>query len=427
MREELSQSTPLQRSLAWALRAALIGAITGPLIALLALLINKATAIRVANPWLIFTIPLGGVLTTHLFLTLGPHLQEGTIRIMSVINRSGKEREAEPAYTEYVADPERRVSTKLAPLLYLTSFITHLVGASGGKEGVGVQIGSSLGSYIGEAESRIRGRSFSVEHQGIYLIAGAASGFAALFNAPVAGVLFGLQFSNPRMTRTDAFLPALIAAYVATLTSQLLHIHTIETIASAPFIFSFVNLGYLVAAAAAFGLLSRLFCSLIYHVRSFARTRFANPYLRSLITTTVLLGSSLFIYALTGSFAYNGLSTDLIARAGLGETSAWAPLFKLILTLLTIASGFIGGEVVPILVIGSTSGALFASLFGLPASTFAMFGAVGMLSGATKLPLACFALGLELFGYGDPVSLFFLCACSYFISGPASIYAKKTR
>jgi len=45
-----------------------------------------------------------------------------------------------------------------------------------------------------------------------------------------------------------------------------------------------------------------------------------------------------------------------------------------------------------------------------------------MLSGATKLPLACFALGLELYGYTNPTMLFFVCAVSYFISGPASIY-----
>ena len=80
-------------------------------------------------------------------------------------------------------------------------------------------------------------------------------------------------------------------------------------------------------------------------------------------------------------------------------------------------------RVVPVLVIGSTSGALLASLLGSPAATlFSMMGAMGMLSGATKLPLACFALGLELYGFSNPSLLFFVCAVSYFISGPASIY-----
>lgn len=288
-----------------------------------------------------------------------------------------------------------------------------------------MQIGSSLASYLGEAESRIRRRPFSVHQQGIWLIAGAASGFAALFGAPVAGVLFGLQFSNPRVNRTDAFLPALVAAYTATLVSQALHIKTIVTVAAQPMPFTLHTVLPLLCASLFFGLFSRLFCWSIHRVRRAVTSLTENAYLRSLFTSSLLLAASLAIYLSVGSFEYNGLSTHLIADAGGGTSNQWAPLFKFILTILTIASGFIGGEVVPILVIGSTAGSLLASLFGLPVATFAMLGAVGMLSGSTKLPLACFALALELFGFANPGTVFFVCAVSYFISGPASIYLRR--
>ncbi len=418
----------IKKAAAWTIRALIVGLITGVVITLLAAMIKAATETRQANEWLIFAIPVGALLTTYLFYSLGPQLQQGTIRIMSLITKS--EDEADQArlrsYTENVADEERPISTTLAPLLLITTFITHLVGASGGKEGVGVQVGSSLASYVGEAESRLRKRSFDLHIQGVYLMTGAAAGFAALFNAPVAGVLFGLQFSNPRINRIDAFLPALVASYTATMVSQALHISVIETVACPSLPFTLPILLQLLLVSILFGLISRLFCILTHQVRRITARLTANPYLRSLFTSSLLLAASLLIYLLHGNFEFNGLSAHLIKEAALGTTTALSPLYKFVLTILTIASGFIGGEVVPLLVIGATTGSLVATTFGLSTATFAMLGAVGMLSGATKLPLACFALGLELFGFSSPTMLFFVCAVSYFISGPASIYKSSS-
>lgn len=414
----------IKKTAAWTIRALFVGAVTAPAITLLAAMIGLASRLRHDNPWIILLIPIGAVATTFLFSTLGTHLQQGSLRIMSLISKSEGEREGTTllSFTEDVANQERPISTRLAPLLLATTFITHLVGASGGKEGVGVQIGSSLASYLGEAESRLRRRVFSLPYQGIYLISGAAAGFAALFNAPAAGVLFGLQFSNPHINRIDAFLPAMVAAYSATLISQALHIPIIETVPAQALPFTLHTLALLLFVAILFGLLSRLFCTLIHRIRSITAALTPNAYLRTLFSSTLLLAASLAIYLVVGSFEFNGLSTHLIKEAGLGESGALAPLFKFVLTILTIASGFIGGEVVPILVIGSTTGALLASALGSSAATLSMMGAVGMLSGATKLPLACFALGLELYGYSSPSMLFLVCAVSYFISGPASIY-----
>ena len=92
------------------------------------------------------------------------------------------------------------------------------------------------------------------------------------------------------------------------------------------------------------------------------------------------------------------------------------------LVFLSISAGFTGGEVVPLLVTGGTFGYSFASVLGLDASAFAVLGAIGMLSGGSNLPLACFALGLELFGYSEPILLFLAVAFSFIASGRESIY-----
>ena len=301
----------IKKTAAWTIRALLVGLVTAPAITLLAAMIGAASRMRHEHPWIILLIPIGAVATTYLFAALGPHLQQGSLRIMSLISKSEAEMDGSLtlSFTGDVASEETPVSTRLAPLLLATTFITHLVWASGGKEGVGVQIGSSLASYLGEAESRLRKRTFPLHHQGVYLISWAAAGFAALFNAPVAGVLFGLQFSNPRVNRIDAFLPALVAAYSATMLSQALHIPIIETIASEALPFTVHTLLILLLVAAIFGLLSRLFCTLIHQVRHLNARLTGNPYLRALFTLTILLGPSPAIYLAVGSFEFNGLST----------------------------------------------------------------------------------------------------------------------
>ena len=110
----------IKKAAAWTIRALIVGLITGVVITLLAAMIKAATETRQANEWLIFAIPVGALLTTYLFYSLGPQLQQGTIRIMSLITKS--EDEADQArlrsYTENVADEERPISTTLAPLLW---------------------------------------------------------------------------------------------------------------------------------------------------------------------------------------------------------------------------------------------------------------------------------------------------------------------
>jgi H+/Cl- antiporter ClcA len=84
-----------------------------------------------------------------------------------------------------------------------------------------------------------------------------------------------------------------------------------------------------------------------------------------------------------------------------------------------------GGEVVPLLVCGGTLGAVLAGMVGLPPSVLASYGAVATLSGATKLPVVCFALGMEFFGATNTALLFLACSIGYLTSGSLGIYEKQ--
>ena len=81
----------------------------------------------------------------------------------------------------------------------------------------------------------------------------------------------------------------------------------------------------------------------------------------------------------------------------------------------------------PLLVTGGTFGYVLASVLSLPTPAFTALGAIGMLSGGTNLPLVCFALGLELFGYTEPVLLFVTVAVAFMASGTKSIYQHQRK
>ena len=140
-----------------------------------------------------------------------------------------------------------------------------------------------------------------------------------------------------------------------------------------------------------------------------------------LVSSCLALALSIALYPLFGGFPLNGLSAGLI-----GKQVAWyVPFLKMILTVLCMAGGFVGGEVVPVLVLGSTFGSLFQPFLAIPHSALISFASMGMLSAATKLPFVCAMLGMELFGFANPALLFYVCLISYASSGTMGIYARQ--
>ena len=100
-------------------------------------------------------------------------------------------------------------------------------------------------------------------------------------------------------------------------------------------------------------------------------------------------------------------------------------IIKLVMVLLSLAAGFQGGEVVPLLVLGATFTSSLASLFNLDASAYSILGAIGFLSAGIKLPFVTFALGMELFGYSEPALLFLMTSIALIASGKTGIYSHQ--
>lgn len=400
-----------------AIRGLLTGVVSAPLIAIFANTIALAGEINQKNPSISLMLPLGALLIAFIYKTFGDKYKKATIYAIDEIHKSEEDR------TNLAAsqNSDDMISPFMGVCGYFTATLSHLLGASVGKEGVGVQIGLSVGNLISRIEHGLCRRIQNGEPY--YLMAGASAAFAALFGSPISGVLFGLQFASPAITRLDAMMPCTIAAFTSVFLSKQLGIHILDIPSFDVLPLSPVNFLVAFLVAIIIGLFARYFC---YSLRKFteinSRLAKGNRYIASLIPSCAVLLLITIHYFVKGNFNYNGLSANLMYSAISGNIDVYTFILKALLVFLSIAAGFIGGEVVPLLVTGSALGYAIAVLFKLPIPAFAALGAVGMLSGGTNLPLVCFALGLELFDYSEPAILFMFVVTSYIVSGNEGIY-----
>lgn len=404
----------------WIVRAIVLGVCVGWAMWLLTSLVLKATILRQHHAWLVLLLPLGALAIHALYQWLGPYLKTGTALVIQMIN-DGISGAAH-------AEDTKHISPKLAPLILVATFLSHLTGASTGKEGSGVQIGCSIGNYLSHVEDLLlpkRWETHDATTSGVWLICGAGAAFGALFNAPVAGMLFGLQFSAPGVNRTDAFIPCVVATFTSCLFShRIMHTVTLAPPEAALVSPSPLLLVQLALLALLMGLVCQAFLFLAKAWKGWLGRRFSHKAQEELCSSLLALALSLACWPLLGGFSCNGLSADLI-----GAQAPWYTLpIKMALTILSMGAGFVGGEVVPTMVLGSLSASLLAPLFsGIPFSALAMFGACGMLSAATKLPFVCAMLSLELFGWANPALSFYVCIIAFACGGKGGIYPMQQR
>ncbi len=167
--------------------------------------------------------------------------------------------------------------------------------------------------------------------------------------------------------------------------------------------------------------LALLFCTVLRIAHGGARRLIPNAALRIVVVGLLLVGLSLCC----PSGDYNGAGADVIARAVGGDARPEAFALKLVFTALTLAAGYRGGEIVPVFFLGSTFGAAFGGLLGLPPGFAASLGMMSCFCAATKTPLASFLMALELFSGAGALWFLPVCALSFFASGRNGLYGES--
>lgn len=383
--------------LRWFLLSSISGVAVGVVISFFLKSLQWATDTRESNPWLLYMLPIGGAFVSYLYSKYGKDSAKGNNLIIERINEG-----------------EGRIPFRMAPLVFFGTFITHLFGGSAGREGTGVQIGSSVSSKIGEL-LRLKGMDYT-----ILIISGVSSGFGVVFGTPIAGTVFGLEVTTLGKMRYEAIIPCFISSYIGCFIAELFKVQH-----------SHYNMGVslngvdvffkVILCAVLFGLTSKLFAELTHTLKKFFATKIPNTSLKSFIGGIIII----IMVLILGTRIYLGLSLDLLSNAFNQPVPKGAFIIKLFLTSLTLAVGFQGGEVTPLFVIGATLGNLLSGIVGLPIEFLAGLGMIGVFAGATKTPIASFVMGIELFGSANIGFVFIACVISYVFAGKSGIYTSQ--
>jgi H+/Cl- antiporter ClcA len=384
----------------WIVLGAVVGALAGGASAGFLVTLDWATNTREAHPWLLFLLPAAGFLVGLAYHYGGGESARGNNLIIDEIH-----------------EPQAWIPRRMAPLVYVGTILTHLFGGSAGREGTAIQMSGSL------TDGFSRLIRLAPDERRLLLIAAIAGGFGAVFGVPIAGFVFGLEVQAVGRLRYDAIVPALTAPIVGDLVVRALGVHHTPTPHFAAISIGAVLLAKVALAGLVFGLTAALFSELTHGLkRGFAALVAWSP-------ARPLIGG-LLIVALTyavGSRDYLGLSVPLITRSLAGGVGviAFAFALKLLFTSVTLGSGFQGGEVTPLFVIGATLGASLGHLLGVPIALMAALGFVAVFAGAANTPLACTIMGVELFGAAPVVLLAVACVVSYVFSSHRGIYGSQ--
>lgn len=344
------------------------------------------------SPWgpLVILVPvLGGIAVTFLVTRFAPEARgHGVPEVMDAIYYKGG-----------VIRPVVAVVKSLASATSIGS------GAAVGREGPIIQIGSALGSTVGQIVRMPPGQRIML------VAAGAGAGIAATFNTPIGGVLFAIEMMMPEVSALT-FLPVAIATGMATFIGRFFFgpqpafsvpdlAPLVVDASSALALLLYALLGAVTGVAAA-GFIRGL------HLFEDGFQAIRNPYLRH-GSGMLLLG--ILIYALQrlfGHYYVSGVGYSTIQAILLGNlslASLLALLFacKLVATSLSLGSGASGGIFSPSLFMGATIGGAFGAALAalhLPVAidvpSFAMVGMGAMVGGGTGAVMTAVAMIFEM-------------------------------
>jgi len=395
----IKNSTHVSKSfMKWVFYGILVGIFCGIASAIFLHSLEYVTKTRESSSWIILFLPIGGVFTAYLYKKVGKNSSRGNNLILEEIQDKGEE-----------------IPKRMGVLVLVSTLISHLFGASVGREGTAVQMGGSISEAIGKL--------FKVNQRDrrILLMSGISGGFGSVFGTPLAGTIFGMEVSSVGAIKYEALIPCFVASFVGDIVTKSLRVtHTKYSIDLVPNI-SFIVLCKVIFASMLFGLVAIIFSEMIHFFkRNFAKY-VKNIYYRPIIGGVIVIVLTLIVK----TNIYNGIGTETIKDSFVTSVPSLAFLGKIIFTSISLGSGFQGGEVTPLFYAGSTFGNFLAPLLNLPIGFLAALGLIGVFAGASNAPIACFILGVEMFGSEGIIFFFISSIISYMFSGHHGIYTSQ--
>ena len=382
----------------WIIIAGLTGLIGGLIGSLFSISVACANTWSREISWLIYLLPIGGVLIVTLYKACRLQNDPGTNCVIESIRS------------------KNFVPGAMSPLIFISTFITHLLGGSAGREGVALQLGGSLGSQVG--------RLLRLDEKDMHLaiLCGMSGLFSSLFCTPIAAAFFALEVISVGVTYYSALVPCLMSSITSYFIAMCMGVQ--------PFRFNMAQLApglniisilQVVALSAACAVVSIVFCVAMRRSSVLMKGFFKNEYIRIIVGAVGIIILTLMV----GTRDYNGAGSNIISDALSGHARPGAFLFKILFTAVTISSGFKGGEIVPTLFIGSTFGCVLGGLLGMDPAFGAAVGLISLFCGVINCPITSIILSVEIFGAEGFVLFAIASSVSYMLSGYYGLYSSQ--
>ncbi|HWP52409.1 MAG TPA: chloride channel protein [Clostridia bacterium] len=374
----------------------IVGLAVGTVTTVFGHLLLAVTNYRDTNEWIIWFLPFAGLLIVFFYNTTDTKVPRGTNLVIEAVRS------------------EDHIPAKMAPLIFVSTVVTHMFGGSAGREGAALQLGGSIGQLIGDV---FKTRE-SKKH--ILVMCGMSAAFSALFGTPVAAAVFALELANIGTMCYSALVPCTVSSIIAFSIAQYSGLGAERFyIKEIPFSVAETT-GVIILSILCAGL-SILFCLMLKRTAFLAQRFLPNQYLRIFVGgLLVILMTYIF-----NTHDYLGSGMNIIEEALLGTAKPEAFILKLAFTAVTLSFGFKGGEIVPTLFVGATFGCAISGLLGLEPASAAAIAMIAMFCGVTNCPLTALLLACEVFGFVSPSMFLLSVAVSYMLSGYYSLYSSQ--
>lgn len=384
--------------LRWGIFSSIVGVVVGGFSTLFAYCLRVVTQVRGENPWLILLLPIAGVVIVFLYGLFHYKNDKGTNLVLSTIHA------------------EAELPFKMAPLIFISTIITHLFGGSAGREGAALQLGGSIGNQLG------RWFRFDEKDRRIVVMCGMSAAFSAIFGTPIAAAIFSMEVVSIGVMYYAALVPCVFASLIASKFAIDMGINpSLFVIQKVPGFHMIPSVKIILLALCCAGL-SVMFCVILHSLGDFYRAKLKNPYIRIIVSACIIVLLTMVLH----TSDYMGAGVPVIANAIKGKVRPEAFLLKIIFTALTLEAGFKGGEIVPSFFVGATFGCLFGQIVGLSPSLCASVGMVAVFCGVTNCPLTSMLIAFELFGYEAVPYFLIAISVSYLMSGYYGLYHDQT-
>ncbi len=381
--------------LKWVFIALITGAIGGAIGGAFRFCVDFVTKVRAANEFLIFFLPVGGLLIVLVYKISKLKTDADTNLVIRSIRSDAK------------------VPLLLAPVIFFSTVLTHLLGGSAGREGAALQLGGCIGEQVGDL--------FKLDEKDMHIcmLCGMSGLFAALFGTPITATIFAMEVISVGIFYYSAFVPCLVSSLISFSITRLMGLKpVVYKLSAVPQIemWSVIKVAIIGVGCAVLGI---LFCLAMRYTGKFAKKFLKNEYIRVFVGGVIVV-----LLTLIFGTRYNGIGENIIHGAlSYGNVYWYDPILKIVFTAITIGFGFKGGEIIPTLFVGATFGSVLGSFLGLDPTFATAVGMVALFCAVVNCPMASFALCVELFSGGSIVHFAVAIAVSFMLSGYYGLYS----